>query len=113
MPPDAGEAGKGPTVSPRTKVHLLWFIAFPIGSAALVGILNSISPSLVALALLYPVLINAWTGSIRCPQCDRSIAWHRSSFLGRHLLMPSCSIGRYCVHCGYDLDQEEAEPDQR
>jgi hypothetical protein len=111
MPPDAGKGGKGPIVSPRTKVHLLCFIALPVGFAGLVGILNSVRPSLDALALLYVLLIGSWAGAIRCPRCGKPIAKRWFRFLGDRYLLESVFVDRYCVHCAYDLDQRE--PDQR
>ncbi len=96
-------------MSRRTKLHLLCFVALPVGLGGLVFLLNLIDPFLPLLAPLYAVPIGVLVERIRCPQCDEPIARRWSTFLGTRWLVRSCFPDRYCVHCGYDLDRKEAK----
>ena len=96
-----------PMMSIRAKVHLLIFVAWPVGGLGL-SLLGMLHPMLVFLVFPYALLISSLGQRIRCSTCDIPVLWHTYRLLGRRLFEWWSPLApRRCEHCGHDLTGKE------
>jgi hypothetical protein len=98
-------------MSLRMKVHLLLFVAFPVGAFGL-SLLGIIHPALAFLAFPYVVLVSLLSSRVRCPNCGVPVEWQTYRILEYRVRMRSAYIRRLCDQCSYDLSTAKARPEE-
>jgi hypothetical protein len=90
-------------MSPRTRYHVILFVAWPVGAMLIAAVAHWAFQPLVALVLCWALLLGRWLKGIRCPSCDKEVAVVADkvrSFSRRRTIIP-----RNCDECGGALDQ--------
>jgi hypothetical protein len=87
-------------MSPRTKYHLLLWVAGPLGAAIAALPAYLISPWFVVGFFLWAFYVQLAVNDVRCPSCDNRVGFAKqSSWRLRHYFI----LPKNCEDCGADL----------
>jgi hypothetical protein len=87
-------------LAPRTRFHLLVWVAWPVGGAVVALPAFLISPWFMIGFFLWAFYVQHATNNVRCPSCGNRVGFAKHSAWGlRHYFI----LPRHCEDCGRDL----------